>query len=98
MSNITLSSSILSADFSCLGDQIRSAESAGIDWVHIDVMDGHFVPNITIGPFVVETCRRISQLPLDVHLMIEHPERYIEDFAQAILPFHQSENFYGYRF
>lgn len=75
--------SILSADFSRLAGQISDAEDAGADWIHIDVMDGHFVPNITMGPFIVETVRKISDLPLDVHLMIEHPERYIQDFANA---------------
>jgi ribulose-phosphate 3-epimerase len=78
-----LTSSILSADFACLGDQISQAEQAGIDWIHIDVMDGQFVPNITMGPFIVETCRRITRLPLDVHLMIETPERMYADFAHA---------------
>ena len=75
--------SILSADFSKLGDEIRSVEKAGADWIHIDVMDGHFVPNITIGPLIVEAARRITSLPLDVHLMIENPDRYIEDFAKS---------------
>lgn len=75
--------SILSADFSQLGDEIRSVEKAGADWIHVDVMDGHFVPNITIGPLVVEAVRRITSLPLDVHLMIENPDRYIEDFAKS---------------
>ncbi len=83
MDSLTLSSSILSADFSNLADQIHQAEQAGIDWIHIDVMDGHFVPNITMGPFVVATCRRITNLPLDVHLMIEKPENHIEAFIQA---------------
>jgi ribulose-phosphate 3-epimerase len=78
-----ITSSILSADFACLGDQIAQAEQAGIDWIHIDVMDGQFVPNLTMGPFIVETCRRITKLPLDVHLMIETPERMYADFAQA---------------
>jgi ribulose-phosphate 3-epimerase len=78
-----LSSSILSADFARLGEEIATVESAGVDWIHVDVMDGHFVPNITMGPFIVETCRRITKLPLDVHLMIEAPERYIEAFAKA---------------
>ena len=78
-----LSSSILSADFARLGEEIATVESAGIDWIHVDVMDGHFVPNITMGPFIVATCRRITKLPLDVHLMIEKPERYIEAFAKA---------------
>lgn len=75
--------SILSADFSKLGDEIRSVEKAGADWIHVDVMDGHFVPNITIGPLIVEAARRITSLPFDVHLMIEHPDRYVEDFAKA---------------
>jgi len=75
--------SILSADFSKLGDQIKSVEDAGADWVHVDVMDGHFVPNITMGPMVVEAVRRVTSLPIDVHLMIENPERYIQDFANA---------------
>ena len=83
MNKYVLSSSILSADFSRLGEEIATVESAGVDWIHVDVMDGHFVPNITMGPFIVETCRRITKLPLDVHLMIEAPERYIEAFAKA---------------
>ncbi len=83
MTELLLSSSILSADFAHLADQIKMAEDAGVDWLHIDVMDGHFVPNITMGPFIVETCRRISSLPLDVHLMIEKPENHVEAFAHA---------------
>jgi ribulose-phosphate 3-epimerase len=75
--------SILSADFSRLGDEIRAVEAAGADYIHIDVMDGHFVPNITIGPLIVEAARRATSLPLDVHLMIEAPDRYIPDFAAA---------------
>jgi len=75
--------SILSADFTRLGEQIAEAESAGADWLHVDVMDGHFVPNLTMGPFVVEACRRATNLPLDVHLMIEHPENLLEAFAKA---------------
>lgn len=78
-----LSPSILSADFTRLGEAIATVEAAGADWIHVDVMDGHFVPNITMGPFIVATCRRITNLPLDVHLMIEKPERYIEAFAKA---------------
>jgi len=78
-----LSSSILSADFGCLADQIRQAEEGGVDWIHVDVMDGHFVPNITMGPFIVEAVRKLTRLPIDVHLMIEKPERYIQDFAEA---------------
>jgi ribulose-phosphate 3-epimerase len=75
--------SILSADFSRLGDEIRAVEAAGADYIHIDVMDGHFVPNITIGPLIVEAARRVTSLPLDVHLMIEAPDRYIPAFAAA---------------
>ena len=75
--------SILSADFSRLGDEISAIEAAGADYVHVDVMDGHFVPNIPIGPLIVEACRRVTALPLDVHLMIENPDRYIPDFAAA---------------
>ena len=75
--------SILSADFSRLGDEVRAVERAGADVIHVDVMDGHFVPNITIGPLVVQGLKKLTSLPLDVHLMIEKPERYIEVFAQA---------------
>lgn len=78
-----ISTSILSADFSRLGEQIAEAEAAGAGWIHIDVMDGQFVPNITMGPFIVETCKRITKLPLDVHLMIKSPENMVEPFAQA---------------
>jgi ribulose-phosphate 3-epimerase len=73
----------LSADFSRLGDEVRAVEKAGADVIHVDVMDGHFVPNITIGPLVVQGLKKLTSLPLDVHLMIEEPERYIEAFAQA---------------
>lgn len=83
MNNYILSASILSADFARLGEEIATVEAAGGDWIHVDVMDGHFVPNITMGPFIVEACRRMTKLPLDVHLMIEEPERYIEAFAKA---------------
>ena len=75
--------SILSADFSRLGEEVRGVERAGADLIHVDVMDGHFVPNITIGPLVVTGLRKLTSLPLDVHLMIETPERYLEAFAQA---------------
>jgi ribulose-phosphate 3-epimerase len=81
--SLILSASILSADFGHLADQIKEAESYGVDWIHIDVMDGHFVPDITMGPFVVKTCRNITGLPLDVHLMVEKPERHLPAFAQA---------------
>jgi ribulose-phosphate 3-epimerase len=75
--------SILSADFMRLGEEIRAAEAAGADMLHVDVMDGHFVPNITIGPFIVEAIRKTTNLPLDVHLMIEEPDRYLKDFITA---------------
>ncbi len=80
---IQIAPSILAADFAFLGDAVREAEAAGADVIHVDVMDGHFVPNLTIGPPVVAALRNVTRLPLDVHLMIEHPERYIEAFAQA---------------
>jgi ribulose-phosphate 3-epimerase len=83
MQNFMIAPSILSADFSRLGDEIRAVEAGGADVIHIDVMDGHFVPNITIGPLVVEAARRVTDLPLDVHLMIENPDRYLNDFAAA---------------
>ncbi len=75
--------SILSADFARLGDEVRAIAQGGADYVHIDVMDGHFVPNITIGPLIVNAIRPVTDLPLDVHLMIENPDHYIEDFAKA---------------
>ena len=75
--------SILSADFSRLGDEIKVVEAAGADWIHADIMDGHFVPNITFGPLVVEAVRRVTALPIDVHLMIENPDHYIPEFAKA---------------
>jgi len=75
--------SILSADFSELGNEIKAIETAGADWIHVDVMDGHFVPNITIGPVIVEAVRRVTSLPIDVHLMIENPDNYIPAFAEA---------------
>lgn len=75
--------SILSADFGRLAEEITAVEKAGADWIHIDVMDGHFVPNITIGPSVVSSLRKVTKLPFDVHLMIENPERYVETFARA---------------
>ena len=80
---IKIAPSILAADFSRLGEELASIEQGGADWVHVDVMDGHFVPNITIGPFIVEAVKRSTTLPLDVHLMIEQPERYVDDFVKA---------------
>ena len=80
---VKIAPSILSADFSKLGEEIKDVEKGGADYIHVDVMDGHFVPNITIGPLIVEAIRPITKLPLDVHLMIEDPDRYIEAFANA---------------
>jgi len=80
---ITIAPSILSADFSRLAEEVRAVEAAGAHWLHVDVMDGHFVPNITFGPLVVRALRRNTHLPLDVHLMIETPERYLAAFAEA---------------
>ncbi|HTV88187.1 MAG TPA: ribulose-phosphate 3-epimerase [Stellaceae bacterium] len=80
---VIVAPSILSADFARLGDEVRAAEAAGADWIHVDVMDGRFVPNLTIGPVVVEAVRRVTNKPLDVHLMIVEPERYLDDFARA---------------
>ena len=80
---VLVAPSILSADFSKLGEEIKAVERAGADWIHIDVMDGHFVPNITIGPVVVSNIRKISDIFFDVHLMIENPGKYVEQFANA---------------
>jgi ribulose-phosphate 3-epimerase len=80
---VKIAPSILSADFSRLGEEIKDVERGGADYIHVDVMDGHFVPNITIGPLIVEAIRPVTKLPLDVHLMIEHPDQYIEAFAKA---------------
>lgn len=80
---IKIAPSVLSADFSRLGEDVKDAEKAGADLIHVDVMDGHFVPNITIGPLVVKALRKITRLPLDVHLMIEEPDKYTEIFAKA---------------
>lgn len=81
--SVKIAPSILSADFARLGEQVSEAEASGADYIHVDVMDGHFVPNISIGPPVVRAVRRVTRLPLDVHLMIEEPERYLADFAAA---------------
>ena len=93
MSNrVRIAPSILSADFGRLHDEVKAIEAAGADYVHVDVMDGRFVPNITIGPLVVEAVRKATTLPLDVHLMIVEPEKYIDDFAKAgasIITVHQ---------
>ena len=89
---IKIAPSILSADFSRLGEEVQAIDRAGADYIHVDVMDGHFVPNITIGPLVVDALRKVTAKPLDVHLMIENPDRYIPDFAKAgadIITVHQ---------
>jgi len=75
--------SIFSADLTRLGQQVKAAESAGGDWIHIDIMDGHFVPNMSMGRLAVEACRRVTQLPLDIHLMVKEPERFVEFFARS---------------
>src|ERR1700676_4117984 len=80
---VIVAPSILSADFSRLGEEVRAVAAAGADWIHVDVMDGRFVPNLTIGPLVVEAVRRVTAKPLDVHLMMVEPERYLEAFAHA---------------
>lgn len=93
--NTVISPSILSADFSRLGDEIRAVDAAGADWIHVDVMDGRFVPNITIGPLIVEAIRPVTSKPLDVHLMIVEPEKYVADFAKAgadIISVHAEHN------
>src|SRR6202795_2559424 len=81
--SLRIAPSILSADFGRLAEEVRAAEAGGADYIHIDVMDGRFVPNITIGPLVVRAVRAATRLPLDVHLMIVEPERYVEEFARA---------------
>ena len=80
---VRIAPSLLSADFGRLAEEVRAAEAAGADWIHVDVMDGRFVPNITIGPLVVEAVRKVTRLPIDAHLMIVEPERYVEAFARA---------------
>ncbi len=83
MNSLMIAPSILSADFSRLGDEVRAVEAAGADVIHVDVMDGHFVPNITIGPLIVKAVRAVTALPVDVHLMITDPDRYVQDFVDA---------------
>ncbi|MDH4616652.1 ribulose-phosphate 3-epimerase [Brevibacillus sp. AY1] len=80
---VKIAPSILSANFARLGEEIQDVERGGADWIHVDVMDGHFVPNITIGPLIVDAIRPVTKLPLDVHLMIEEPDRYIPQFAKS---------------
>jgi ribulose-phosphate 3-epimerase len=81
--SVTIAPSILSADFARLGEQVNAVEAGGADWIHVDVMDGHFVPNLTMGPNVVSALKAVTSLPLDVHLMIEEPDRYLEKFIKA---------------
>ncbi len=83
MNQFIIAASIIASDFTRLTDEIAACESAGASWLHVDVMDGHFVPTITVGPLFVEACKRATKLPLDVHLMIENPEKHLEAFAQA---------------
>ena len=83
MRGVRIAPSILSADFACLKDQIKEAEEAGADYIHVDVMDGHFVPNLTIGPLVIKAIKDCTQVPLDVHLMIDNPESFLDDFVAA---------------
>jgi ribulose-phosphate 3-epimerase len=83
MPSVKIAPSILSADFSRLKDEIQAVEAAGADWLHVDVMDGHFVPNITVGPVVVESVRKVTKMPLDVHLMITDPDKYAPEFIKA---------------
>ncbi len=97
---VKIAPSILSADFSRLGEEVRAAEQAGADMVHVDVMDGHFVPNITIGPLVVKAVRKVASIPLDVHLMIAEPDRYIKDFADSgadIITVHEEASIHLHR-
>lgn len=80
---VKVAASILASDFTKLGQEIKAVEKAGADWIHVDVMDGHFVPNITVGPLIIEATNRVTDLPIDVHLMIEKPEQYISEFVEA---------------
>ena len=97
---VKIAPSILSADFAVLGSEIKDVEAGGADYIHVDVMDGHFVPNITIGPLIVDAIRPVTELPLDVHLMIEEPDKYIKNFADAgadIITVHQEASVHLHR-
>jgi len=97
---ILIAPSILSADFSRLGDEVRSVQEAGADWIHVDVMDGHFVPNITIGPMIVSAVKKVAQLPLDVHLMISNPDFFLEEFHRGgadVLTVHPEATYHLHR-
>ena len=83
MNKFTLAPSVIASDLAHLADEVTACESAGADWLHVDIMDGHFVPTITVGPLFVEACKRVTKLPLDVHLMISDPDQYVEMFAKA---------------
>ena len=85
MSSVVIAPSILSADFARLADEIAQVEAGGADWIHVDVMDGRFVPNLTFGAKVIDTVRRLTSLPVDVHLMVVEPEQYFDDFAAAVV-------------
>ncbi|MGO9567552.1 MAG: ribulose-phosphate 3-epimerase [Desulfomonilaceae bacterium] len=98
--DILIAPSILSADFTRLGEELRAVQEAGADWIHIDVMDGHFVPNITIGPMIVAAVKKVADVPLDVHLMISNPDCYLEDFQASgadILTVHPEATFHLHR-
>lgn len=97
---ILIAPSLLSADFSKLGEQIKACEVGGADWIHCDIMDGHFVPNLTFGPFIVAAAKKVTRLPLDVHLMIEHADQYIPEFIKAgadIVTVHQEAVYHLHR-
>ncbi len=99
-SSVIISPSILSADFTRLGEELREVQEAGADWIHIDVMDGRFVPNITVGPMIVEAVKKVSTIPLDVHLMISDPDKYLDDFCRAgadILTVHPEATYHLHR-
>ena len=98
--SVRIAPSVLSADLGCLREEIAAVEAGGADWIHVDVMDGHFVPNLTFGAPLVRALRRLTDLPLDVHLMVQHPDRYIAPFADAgakVLTFHAEATVHGKR-